>query len=321
MKIITQEEITQRIIAKWPNEPFKIIEYTRVTKPFEIKCLRCGKQYKYSSFNNFMSANRKGICSCYNENNKLTKHDNNIKEALAICEQKGILFDEFYYDNSNKKYRIRVQCPKCHQFYSKPLSYFCKNPTCYFCENSHELNTKGLKAKLPSEYILLSDYVNENTKVLVQHECGFIWPVIPKTLYHHEGCPKCNKKRSSGERTIGKYLDEKQIDYIIEKRFPWSSNWRRRYDFFLPDFNLIIEYHGRQHFEETNFFEITLLEQQKIDAEKEQEAREQGYNYLIISYQDFDNIHIILENWFNDYSCGKYIQVNRNEKHESEDIV
>mgnify|MGYP002622425907 CR=1 FL=1 len=43
MKIVTINEIQNRIESKFPNQPFEIIEYTRVSKPFTIKCLKCGK--------------------------------------------------------------------------------------------------------------------------------------------------------------------------------------------------------------------------------------------------------------------------------------
>lgn len=43
MKIISQDEFSERINNKYPNQPFEIIEYTRVSKPFTIKCLKCEK--------------------------------------------------------------------------------------------------------------------------------------------------------------------------------------------------------------------------------------------------------------------------------------
>ena len=76
---------------------------------------------------------------------------------------------------------------------------------------------------------------------------------------------------------------------------------KRRYDFYLPDYNLIIEYNGEQHYLENKYFKTSLEEQQKIDAEKEKEAVTHGYDYLIIGYFDFDKIDTILNNWFNDY--------------------
>lgn len=81
MIIITEEEFKQRIVNKFGNEqPFEILEYTRMTKPIKLKCLKCGTIKSYSSAANFLGAKRVGICHCYNENSKLTKHDNNKKK-------------------------------------------------------------------------------------------------------------------------------------------------------------------------------------------------------------------------------------------------
>lgn len=43
LKIVTKEEIEHRIQNKWPNQPFEIIQYTKVSQPFSIKCLKCGR--------------------------------------------------------------------------------------------------------------------------------------------------------------------------------------------------------------------------------------------------------------------------------------
>lgn len=74
-----------------------------------------------------------------------------------------------------------------------------------------------------------------------------------------------------------------------------------RYDFYIPKYNLIIEYNGKQHYEETNFFSFSLEKTQLHDRVKKAEAEEHGYNFLVISYLSFNNIEKILSSWFNDY--------------------
>ena len=170
-----------------------------------------------------------------------------------------------------------------------------KNASCYYCENRHNLNTQGFSSTLSSEYTLLSEYKGLDEKVLVKHSCGFVWSVVPRKLYNYRGCPKCNKKRSQGERRITQYLDEKQLDYDIEHRFSWQTNPLRRYDFFLPDYNLIIEYNGEQHYKETHFFETDLTTQEQIDIEKYNDAVRNGLNYLVIPYTTYNNIENILD--------------------------
>lgn len=321
MKIVSYDEATKRIQNKWPNQDFELLNYTRVSKPIDILCKKCGKITHYSSYNNFMSTKRLGVCSCYNENNNLTKHYTNLEQAKTYCITHNIQYYRIFQEEKDKKYYIELQCPTCKQIYKKPITVFLKNASCYYCENRHNLNTQGFASTLSSEYTLLSEYKGLDEKVLVKHSCGFVWSVVPRKLYNYRGCPKCNKKRSQGERRITQYLDEKQLDYNIEYRFPWQTNPLRRYDFFLPDYNLIIEYNGEQHYKETHFFETDLATQEQIDVEKYNDAIHNGLNYLVIPYTSYNNIENILDSWFNDYSYGKYTQVSGNNSHESEDIV
>lgn len=67
MKIIDEYEVKERIKKKYPNQPFEIIYYTKMTKSFVIKCCKCNKIKEYSSVANFLGSLRKYICSCYNE--------------------------------------------------------------------------------------------------------------------------------------------------------------------------------------------------------------------------------------------------------------
>jgi hypothetical protein len=69
MKIVTIEEVQQRIEKRFPNQPFQIIHYTKMTKPFTIRCLKCNLEKTYSSCRNFLIAgpkNKNNLCSCYN---------------------------------------------------------------------------------------------------------------------------------------------------------------------------------------------------------------------------------------------------------------
>lgn len=58
MKIVTKEMVEERIRNRFPNEPFEIIEYTKISKPIIIKCLDCQRITKYSTCNNFLGAKK-----------------------------------------------------------------------------------------------------------------------------------------------------------------------------------------------------------------------------------------------------------------------
>jgi len=63
-----------------------------------------------------------------------------------------------------------------------------------------------------------------------------------------QGCPIC--RDSKGNKAVRKFLDEYKIDYKKEYKFKDCKNKRRLpFDFYLPDYNICIEFDGRQHYE------------------------------------------------------------------------
>jgi very-short-patch-repair endonuclease len=65
------------------------------------------------------------------------------------------------------------------------------------------------------------------------------------------GCPPCAE--SKGEAVVAKYLDSKGINYERYKRFVGLKNvYPLEYDFYLPDYKMLIEFDGELHFEPSN---------------------------------------------------------------------
>ena len=58
--------------------------------------------------------------------------------------------------------------------------------------------------------------------------------------------------KSFGEISLQKLFDDNLINYVSEKTFKdlkGKKKHKLRYDFYLPDYNILIEYHGSQHFD------------------------------------------------------------------------
>jgi hypothetical protein len=131
------------------------------------------------------------------------------------------------------------------------------------------MNTAGFISRIPSDYTLLEDYNGVDTKVLFQHNCGFIWKTTPHNIISGTGCPKCVHKKSKGEKKIIDFLTKNNISFEAEKKFSWSEN--KRYDFFLPQYNLVIEYMGIQHYKNIKFYgKFQLDEIQNNDKYKKE---------------------------------------------------
>ena len=85
-------------------------------------------------------------------------------------------------------------------------------------------------------------------------------------------------------------LSQLGVDYIPEYTFDKSSY---RYDFYVKDMSLIIEMHGRQHYEEWNFNKRSLKEEQENGRKKKEFATQNGIlNYIVIDAKCSDIAYI-----------------------------
>lgn len=108
------------------------------------------------------------------------------------------------------------------------------------------------------------------------HECGKIcyFPTADLYLGNRTHCGCKSETRSLGERTIEALLDANGIKYISQYSPEWAINPETNrplpYDFFLPDYNYIIEYDGEQRYVPVPYFggEKSLIETQKRDKLK-----------------------------------------------------
>jgi hypothetical protein len=116
------------------------------------------------------------------------------------------------------------------------------------------------------------------------------------------GCPHCNI--SKGEDEIEKYLISNGIEYIREYKFKNcinpKTNKKLPFDFYLLNFNLIIEYHGEQHYKKMGkYFENRaggLEGRQFRDKIKKEFCLQNNIDFLEINYKEFNNINLILIN-------------------------
>ena len=72
-------------------------------------------------------------------------------------------------------------------------------------------------------------------------------------------------------------------------------------DFYIIEYNLLIEFQGIQHERQTEYFggEKQFEVQQEHDKRKRQYAKNHNINLLEIWYYDINNIEEILDNYLN----------------------
>lgn len=110
-------------------------------------------------------------------------------------------------------------------------------------------------------------------------ECGFEKPIMPNTLYYQGfSCKKCGDGISIPNKFVFNVLSQINVDFIPEKSFEWSQN--KRYDFYIPSLNMIIEVHGEQHYRHPGRGR-SLEEEQKNDEIKEILAKKNDIKHYI----------------------------------------
>jgi very-short-patch-repair endonuclease len=102
-----------------------------------------------------------------------------------------------------------------------------------------------------------------------------------------------NKKdlMSAGEKRIYNYLQRKNIEFIWQKRFKDCKDKNTLpFDFYLPKYNLIVEFDGEQHYKITFRFGKEGLEKtQKHDLIKNKYCADNNINIIRLTHDDLSN--------------------------------
>ena len=91
-------------------------------------------------------------------------------------------------------------------------------------------------------------YKKSHKKVcIICHKHGKFKVTPNNHIVCRQGCPRCSS--SKGEKLIEEYLVKYKIKYTPNKKFIGCKNKKQlRFDFYLPEYNLCIEFDGMQHF-------------------------------------------------------------------------
>ena len=109
-------------------------------------------------------------------------------------------------------------------------------------------------------------------------------------------CPECNTN-SKGEEEIKRILIKYNIKFNPQYLFDDCRNTKPLpFDFYLPQYNVTIEYDGRQHYK-LDCFNMSLLDLMNLkynDNKKTQYCKDNNIKLIRIPYWDFNKIEEIL---------------------------
>lgn len=118
----------------------------------------------------------------------------------------------------------------------------------------------------------------------VEMQCPFCKEVKKEmtisSLYRQGfSCPICSPGLSIGEKMM--YAMLSQLNIFFEKEYTFAKS-KKRYDFYIKQYNCIIEIHGEQHYIDKYYKDKNHTNQKEIDEEKREFALENGVNKYII---------------------------------------
>lgn len=155
---------------------------------------------------------------------------------------------------------------------------------------------RDIVKKLTPNIEVIDEEIFPSKKVLCRcKSCGSVWGVWASYLLRGTACPKC--RGSIGENIILSYLEENNYKYVREYSFPNCKYIRQlRFDFYLPEYNAVIEFDGIQHFAPTRFCssyseDDTFMEFrsiQKRDRIKNSFCKKNNIPMLRIKYNEDD---------------------------------
>lgn len=197
----------------------------------------------------------------------------------------GIFTDDIYVGS---KIEMNFYCDKGHHWTNKPEAQY--GTGCSYCSGRRPIvgetdlaTTRPDVAKLlkyPERAVLYKEGSNQYEDFVCPN-CGkelnrMINNVSRKGLH----CENCGDGLSYPNKFMANILTQLGVKYKTEHRIKPE---KYKYDFFLLDYNTIIEMHGLQHYEESSLTSRSLAEEQENDKLKYEYAIQNNIeNYIVI---------------------------------------
>lgn len=232
-------------------------------------------------------------CGCLQCKLKYHKGDfvgpNQLLLVSNCWREKKKTFGMFECPYCGKIFKARVDTVTCGQI----VSCKCQRKVRGMIQGARsfiDLSGKKFGKLLAVQPFILNGYKSKYQCVC---ECGRIVEVYTQNL--KRGFTKsCGCIKSRGEEKVASCLNELDIKFEKQKTFLNCKNTTTGYnlyfDFYLPDYNICIEYDGSQHYVGWYNDKRSLMENQYRDSIKNQYCENNGIYLIRIPYWDYSDI-------------------------------
>jgi len=238
------------------------------------------------------------VCRCKRCSYEITNNYRNLSYTNFKCsycellEKSDLLSTGIVKLISIDGMKLKIKCKNGHEYFQDRRNLL-SGRKCEECRKNKRNITKDILIqkldKIHGNYYTyeLTDYKNLHTKIKITCKEGHQFYQIVSNHLQGKGCPIC--RESLGERKIRNILEEKNLKFIRQKKFKECKFVNELpFDFYLIDYNLLIEFDGIQHFKAVKAFggEEEFKKTQIKDVIKNEFCLKNEINLLRISYKD-----------------------------------
>lgn len=276
-------------------------QYKNMNEKVRIKCLQHGL------FEQVASSHLSGHGCPYCSDSVLLTNEEFVKRAKKVH---GDKYDYILVDYKGARIKVLIKCKSCNAIFKLDPNGHLSGQGCPQCgirqrNESIRLPYDIWVARARKNHTTLYDYSEvQYNKLLdkVKIGCpkhGFFYQ---EAKAHMEGtdCPLCSQP-SRGENLIEHILTQNDIEHIrqyaVYNESILCDNIRLIVDFFLPKYNMFIEYNGRQHYMPVKRFggESDFEQQKERDIALRLYCKEHKIKLLEIPYTEYREIGDILK--------------------------
>jgi predicted transcriptional regulator len=309
-----------------PNKKYADILNERLNGDGKDRCFKCARTQAEMT-KRLIVPYEKSL-----ENYAKTNNKEYLLNEFSLKNQKSPL--EIHYSSNDRYWWV---CSECNsEFDAKINNRTSGGCNCPYCTGQKVNSTNCLWTTNPEVAKLLTNIevgyeITSGSGSKAQFTCPDCGDVdeknIKNVVTNGHKCLKCSDGFSIPEKFMICLLSQLQLAFKTQKTFNWSI--QKRYDFYIPSLNLIIETHGEQHYSDGTFNHLSgksLKDEQQNDKLKENLAHKNGIEkYIVINCSKSEleflkesilksNLSVVLNlsniDWIKcfEYACGSLVK-------------
>lgn len=276
---------------------YSLFKYINGKTKGKIKCNTCGTIFKQRPDSHLAGNGCPNCAKKYIAELKRIPQQEIIKRFTEIHGNKYD-YSKILVGRINDKVEIICQIDN-HASFWQTINNHLKGHGCPICRHINQAISITLDQKEVIERFInlhgdrfgYGHFVYKGMNEKGEIEC-FEHGIFLQTPNNHlkgQGCPKCNY--SKGEAALEAIFIKNNIKYEPQHKLPFCNY---EYDFHLPDYGILVEFHGRQHYEPVDRFGglERFKEQLDRDAKKRSLARDYSTPLIEIHYKHLDHKYI-----------------------------